>query len=65
MKISLYTLLIFPVLFVFLNSYTYEPIEARNTRNFQGKSYYFAKSSMDLGKWGARLSEAQKKQIKV
>lgn len=64
MKISLYTLLIFPVLFVFLNSYTYEPIEARNTRNFQGKAYYFAKSSMDLGKWGARLSEAQKKQIK-
>ena len=30
---------------------------------FQGKAYYFSKSKMDLGRWGARLSEAQKKQI--
>jgi len=39
-----------------------------NTQNptkqeFQGKAYYISKASMDLGRWGARLSEAQKKQI--
>lgn len=31
--------------------------------DFQGKAYYFSKSKMELGRWGARLSEAQKKQI--
>lgn len=30
-------------------------------QNFQGKAFYFQKSKMNLGKWGARLSEAQKK----
>ncbi|MEM9679074.1 MAG: GLPGLI family protein [Bacteroidota bacterium] len=30
---------------------------------FQGKAYYFSKSKMELGRWGARLSEAQKKQV--
>jgi len=33
------------------------------TTDFQGKAYYFSKSTMDLGRWGARLSEAQKKQV--
>ncbi|MBT8273519.1 MAG: GLPGLI family protein [Bacteroidia bacterium] len=32
---------------------------------FQGKAYYFAKSSLELGDWGARLSAAQKKQIQA
>lgn len=32
-------------------------------QDFQGKAYYFSKSKMDLGRWGARLSEAQKKQV--
>ena len=32
-------------------------------QEFQGKAYYFSKSTMELGAWGARLSEAQKKQI--
>lgn len=32
-------------------------------QDFQGKAYYFSKSTMELGAWGARLSEAQKKQI--
>ncbi len=36
-----------------------------NAQDFQGKAYYFSKSTMDLGRWGARLSEAQKKQIKA
>ena len=33
--------------------------------DFQGKAYYFSKSRMNLGNWGARLSEAQKKQIEA
>ena len=33
--------------------------------DFQGKAYYFSKSSLELGTWGARMSEAQKKQIKA
>ncbi|NER16080.1 GLPGLI family protein [Spongiivirga citrea] len=32
-------------------------------QEFQGQATYFAKSTMDLGSWGARMSEAQKKQI--
>jgi GLPGLI family protein len=36
-----------------------------NAQDFQGKAYYFSKSTMDLGRWGARLSEAQKKQIQA
>ncbi|MFD1063039.1 GLPGLI family protein [Winogradskyella litorisediminis] len=33
------------------------------SQEFQGKAYYLTKSTMDLGRWGARLSEAQKKQV--
>lgn len=32
-------------------------------QEFQGKAYYFSKSTMDLGTFGVRMSEAQKKQI--
>lgn len=32
-------------------------------QDFQGKAYYFSKTPMNLGAWGARLSEQQKKQI--
>jgi len=34
-----------------------------DAQGFQGKAYYFSKSRMDLGSWGARMSEAEKKQI--
>ncbi|MDX1315417.1 MAG: GLPGLI family protein [Eudoraea sp.] len=34
-----------------------------NAQEFQGKAYYFSKTKMELGAWGARMSEAQKKQI--
>ncbi len=34
-----------------------------HAQEFQGKAYYFSKSTMNLGNWGARMSEAQKKQI--
>ena len=32
-------------------------------QDFQGQAYYASKSSLELGKWGATMSEAQKKQI--
>ncbi|MFY0630158.1 MAG: GLPGLI family protein [Flavobacteriaceae bacterium] len=45
--------------FMILLSFTSEAQE------FQGKAYYFSKSKMELGSWGARMSEAQKKQIQA
>lgn len=45
-------------LLAFFSSYT--PLK---TQDFQGQAFYFAKSKMELGNWGARLNEAQKKQI--
>lgn len=35
-----------------------EPVQ-----EFQGQAFYASKSSMELGRWGARMSEAQKKQV--
>lgn len=32
-------------------------------QEFQGEATYISKSTMDLGSWGARMSEAQKKQV--
>ncbi len=34
-------------------------------QEFQGQATYISKSTMDLGRWGARMSEAQKKQIQA
>lgn len=34
-----------------------------NAPQFQGQAFYYSKSKMQLGNWGARMSEAQKKQI--
>ena len=36
-----------------------------NTQEFQGQAIYISKSTMELGNWGARMSEAQKKQMKA
>jgi len=36
-----------------------------NAQEFQGQAFYFSKSKMELGSWGARMSEAQKKQIQA
>jgi len=33
--------------------------------DFQGQAIYFSKSTLELGRWGARMSEAQKKQIQA
>ena len=56
LKISV---LVFTVLFAnTLNENV--PMESQE---FQGQAVYISKAKMELGKWGARLSEAQKKQI--
>ncbi len=52
-----------PVLFLgaILTLFSFKP----DSKEFQGRAIYFAKSKMELGRWGARMSEAQKKQIKA
>lgn len=55
MKLSIYR--IFTLLFLFFFT------TQLSAQKFQGKAYYFSKSKMELGNWGARMSEAQKKQI--
>jgi GLPGLI family protein len=52
------SILLFAVL-LSSNTVTEEPPK------FQGQAFYFSKSSLELGKWGARLNEAQKKQIQA
>ncbi|MCA0133338.1 GLPGLI family protein [Winogradskyella alexanderae] len=58
MKSILLKISVFVLLFVFA-----ENPKPEVKQEFQGKAYYFSKSKMELGRWGARLSEAQKKQI--
>ncbi|MEM5565929.1 GLPGLI family protein [Psychroserpens sp. AS72] len=40
-------------------------IETQDTKEFQGQATYMSKSSLDLGSWGARMSEEQKKAVKA
>lgn len=49
-------------LFVSFGFYTAEN-KNNGSQEFQGKAYYFSKSTLELGSFGARMSEAQKKQI--
>lgn len=35
------------------------------TQDFQGKAYYISKSSLNLGNWGATMSQEQKKQVQA
>ncbi|MGB5942339.1 MAG: GLPGLI family protein [Leeuwenhoekiella sp.] len=55
------TLLSLFVAFVFI---ALLPAETQ-IQEFQGEAYYFSKSKMELGSWGARMTEAQKKQIQA
>ena len=56
---------LFNLIFIFLSSFLYNAENDLNDfQEFQGKAYYFSKTNMELGSWGARMSEAQKKQIK-
>lgn len=57
MKTITYTLL--SIAFLFLLSFTPKPPD------FQGQAFYISKSKMELGSWGARMSEAEKKQVQA
>ncbi len=35
------------------------------SKDFQGKAIYFSKATLELGRWGAKMSEMQKKQVKA
>ncbi|WP_299114405.1 GLPGLI family protein [uncultured Winogradskyella sp.] len=58
LKFSLLIALIF-------SSNDFKPITQPKVEEFQGQAFYVSKSTMELGKWGARLSEEQKKQVKA
>ena len=53
MKSNTYKLFLFFVLFTM----------CLNAQKFSGKATYISKSKMELGNWGAKLSEARKKQV--
>ena len=59
MKVLLSKIGVLAIVFCLSSSFVVE----KKSEDFQGKAYYFSKSRMNLGNWGARLSEAQKKQI--
>ena len=40
-------------------------IPESETNDFQGQVFYMSKSRLELGRWGARMSEAQKKDIAI
>ena len=62
MKIIRFTLAF--ILIAVLSSYEKNNTDLNPPKEFQGKALYFAKSTMELGRWGNRLSEAEKKQVK-
>jgi GLPGLI family protein len=49
------------VVFLILMSFT----SIDSSQDFQGQAIYSSKAKMELGSWGARMSEAQKKQIQA
>ena len=57
MKSNLFKLILIALLFCI-------PISS-NAQEFQGRAVYLQKSKMQLGSWGARMSEGQKNQIKA
>jgi len=62
MKTKTYKILL-PVLFLAL-AFTFFAFKPEQSNEFQGRAIYFAKSKMNLGRFGERMSEAQKKQMK-
>jgi len=59
MKSKVFSVISF--VFIFLISTSVD--NSKSAQEFQARAYYFSKSKMELGNWGARLSEAQKKEI--
>jgi len=54
-------LITFTYIFFFLSGFL---MIKPNAQEFQGQAIYFSKSSLELGSFGARMSESQKKQIR-
>jgi len=48
---------------VITSFFYFDKIEKPINQSISGKAYYYSKTKMDLGNWGARMSEAQKKQM--
>ena len=48
------------ILVTFVVAVSFTPVQ-----EFRGQAIYISKSTMELGNWGARMSEAQKKQVKA
>lgn len=59
-----FSLLLFMGLMIISPDKKINLIEIQDTKEFQGQATYMAKSSLDLGSWGARMSEEQKKEVK-
>lgn len=57
MKLISTKILFFSVSLFFINNVLFAQ------QDFQGKAYYFSKTPMQLGSWGSKMSEEQKKQI--
>jgi GLPGLI family protein len=53
-----------PVLFIGA-LFTLLSFKPEQPKEFQGRAIYFTKSKLELGRWGERMSEAQKKQVKA
>ncbi len=51
---------LFKLIFLLFIAYIPSSVKAQS---FQGKAVYMSKSKMNLGSWGARMSEEQKKQV--
>jgi GLPGLI family protein len=64
MKIVYFTLT-FLFLSLILTNNNYPENKLNLSKDFQGKATYISKTKMDLGNWGAKLTEVQKKQIEA
>ena len=51
------------LIFIFSVSFFLKESKYSPKNDFQGMAVYVSKSKLDLGRWGARMSEAQKKQV--
>jgi GLPGLI family protein len=51
--------------FCLILTLTIVPFKTWSQQQIEGRAYYFAKSKMELGNWGARMSEAEKKQVQA
>ena len=49
------------IILLFLNFTLHSERPQSAIQEFQGKAFYYSKTKMELGAWGARMSEAEKK----